>query len=174
MIFRSIYPNIFSNTLFFSLLIITFVFWSINPCFYTKSILLIIFPFTFKFCTIYMNINPISISFIINPISFEIISIDMPKFSLTICSIILPFTLIFCTIWPYLNSFSISNTIYPISLILGTTFKSKSLKPIFILFTFSHNFLLLFKLIKIILIIKILFWRQVFLLFISIRWGDHI
>lgn len=90
---------------------------TIYPCFYTITMLFIIFPTTFIFWSICMWIYTITICFIIFPFTIiyivkynTYITIYMIKYTSSISFIIFPISFIFSTIWPDL--YTISITIY--------------------------------------------------------------
>ena len=54
---RCIVPNILAMPMLFPLFVISVIFRPIRPSFYSPTILEIIFPLTFIFCSIHMNID---------------------------------------------------------------------------------------------------------------------
>lgn len=107
--------------MFFSILIITFIFCSIWPCLNSISMLFVFFPISYIFCSINMFVNSSSMSFIINPITVIAISICVDKSSISVCLIIFPISFIFACIFPQLNSFSFPQSFFcPLTMIYCT------------------------------------------------------
>jgi hypothetical protein len=88
--------------MFHSSFIVTYVFGSIYPFFFTMSLLDIILEFTNIFAAVYMGIFTITVCHIILEFPMVNVSFGMPENSLTFCFVILPLTFIMSSISPIL------------------------------------------------------------------------
>jgi hypothetical protein len=127
-VLRSIGPQVTTLSVFAAALVISLIFTTVSPLFYTPSMLQIVHPVSLILRTIGMRVNSITMCLIVLPLSIVFVAMYVPKNTFSVSFIILPGTFIASTIGPGLSALSMTHFLIirpgqPLSNVFGSIFE---------------------------------------------------
>lgn len=97
--------------------VISFIFLSVQPLFYSVTVLLVVFPLSDVFGSVRVRVGSFSICFIVIPLSFVDIAIRVVESALPTGLVLFPLSFVPAWVRPHLHSFPMFHALQPLAVI---------------------------------------------------------
>jgi hypothetical protein len=98
-----------------AILVLTFVNRTINPDFFSLSVLKVELPLSFVLGSVYVNVESKTTCLVIFPLALIDITVSMNELALSMGHVILPLAIVFSSIWPALMALAVPDLPLPLS-----------------------------------------------------------